>query len=361
MEDIAQRISDGIFIISRDLRILWANQAVLDATGYTMEQIIGKTCYEVTHRRDTPCQPPQAVCPIDEVKRTGRPYRVQHTHFDKHGGKVFVEVEVHPIKDRDGEYRQYIHVTRDLTDVLWADEELAKAHKELQDLNQMKIDIISNLSHELRTPLTVAQGSVELALTKDDPEMREELLKRVLRSLDRQNHIIENLVTLSLIYAENLKLFYDRVELRAIIEKALNALDYQVRQKSISCNLSIPEDLPQITADQNKLYLAILNLIDNAVKFNKVGGTVDITARCQDGNIVLAVADQGEGIDPEDVAVIFEPLTQLDHSIRRRYGGTGTGLTVAKHIVELHNGRIWVEENPGGGSIFYVSLPVDGA
>jgi signal transduction histidine kinase len=275
---------------------------------------------------------------------------VRRTHFDRDGNGAFVEVWGYPIRDEKGEILRYVHVSRDLT-------YLKRAYGVLQSLDRLKIDIISNLSHELRTPLTVAQGSIELCLTNLHRGSKEDLLTKALDALERQNQIIENLITVSHIYADNIDMSPSLLDVSSLVEDAVEAVRGEADHRSIRMILRTEEDLPGIVADWTKLRLAFTNILENAVKFNKAGGRVEVSLECSGKDILVSVADQGIGVPEEERERIFLPLTQLDPSIRRKYPGTGTGLAVAKHIINLHGGRIWVEDNPEGGSIFFVSLP----
>ena len=115
LENITQGITDGILLLSKDLKIIWANQAILRQTGYELEEVEGNYCYTVTHRRERPCQPPNDVCPVEEIMKTGKPVRVTHTHVNKEGDKFFVEVTAYPIHNEKGEIVQFVHLSRDIT------------------------------------------------------------------------------------------------------------------------------------------------------------------------------------------------------------------------------------------------------
>jgi signal transduction histidine kinase len=129
-------------------------------------------------------------------------------------------------------------------------------------------------------------------------------------------------------------------------------------QNEVEIKTSIQKDLPKVRASEEELKHVFLNLLDNAIKFNKRGGEVLIKARKKDGYIEVSVEDTGIGIAEDQLEKIFEPLTQLDPTTKRRYGGTGMGLTIAKRIVEMHGGKIFVESELERGSKFIFTLPV---
>jgi PAS domain S-box-containing protein len=126
LEKIMGSITDGVLLLSRDFKIIWANRAIQKQTGYKMEEIVGNYCYKLTHHRESPCKPPHGVCPIEEVIKTGKPITVIHTHFDSKGNKFFVEVTAYPIRDRKGEIIQFVHVSRNVTSRKKAEEKVRK-------------------------------------------------------------------------------------------------------------------------------------------------------------------------------------------------------------------------------------------
>jgi PAS domain S-box-containing protein len=115
MEDVTQGITEGIMLLTKDFRIIWANKALMRQTGCRAEDIVGNYCYKVTHRRDSPCEAPNDLCPVAEAVKTDKPVTLRHTHFDKEGGRHFVDVSVYPIRDAKGEIVEYVHVSRDVT------------------------------------------------------------------------------------------------------------------------------------------------------------------------------------------------------------------------------------------------------
>ncbi|MCX5678701.1 MAG: PAS domain S-box protein [Candidatus Omnitrophica bacterium] len=124
LETIVNGITDGILLISKDFKIIWANKAMLKKAGCLSEEIIGKHCHEITHKRNSPCVPPNDICPIREVLRTGKSTAVTHTHFDRQNNRRFVEVTAYPIKNKSGEVFQYVHIERDITERKKAEEAL---------------------------------------------------------------------------------------------------------------------------------------------------------------------------------------------------------------------------------------------
>ena len=113
LKDVATGISDGILLLSRDLKIIWANEAFLKQSGCNVEDVTGNYCYSVTHNRETPCESPNDTCPIAEIMRTGKPVTSTHTHFNKDGSKSFVEVTAYPVHNKEGEIVRFVHLSKD--------------------------------------------------------------------------------------------------------------------------------------------------------------------------------------------------------------------------------------------------------
>lgn len=136
---IAENIQEGIMLLSKDFKILWANKKIMDLTGLKEEDVLGGYCYKVTHRRDKPCEAPYDICPLHEVLEKDKPVAVVHTHFDKEGNKFYAEVSVYPAKNEKGEVMQFIHVARDITEKVKLEEELKKKMENLERFNKLSV------------------------------------------------------------------------------------------------------------------------------------------------------------------------------------------------------------------------------
>lgn len=231
------------------------------------------------------------------------------------------------------------------------------AHEEVKSIGEMKRDILSNISHELKTPITIMQASLELAFEEEDPVERKELYHSFFSAMCRQEKTIDDLLLLS-----RLGFKKPRMKTGNICDLAIKAVENKLEEameKNIEIKTEIDENIPLIHVDPEFLMHVLENLIGNAIKFNKENGHIILKVENKDRYIILSIEDTGLGIDYNKIKNIFEPLTQLDPSSRRYFGGTGTGLTIAKRIVEAHGGRIWVESRTGEGSTFYFTLPVE--
>jgi signal transduction histidine kinase len=235
---------------------------------------------------------------------------------------------------------------------------LERAYEELKEIDKLKSNIIANVSHELRTPITIAKGFIELAMEEEDEEERRKNLQSAVNALFRLNNIIEDLIQVANIERGDSNLRRRSFSLAETVLGAVEEKEELAKEKDVKIDVDLGYE-GDIVGDPFKLKRVILNLLDNAIKFNRIGGEVKIKVSKEQGWVKIAISDTGIGIPEDRLEDIFKPLTQLDPSPTRRYGGTGTGLAVAKRIVEAHGGKIWVESKPGKGTTFYIVLPAD--
>jgi hypothetical protein len=243
-----------------------------------------------------------------------------------------------------------------LEDEREARKKLEEAYQELKTLDQLKSDIIANVSHELRTPMTIAKGFAELALEEASEAERRRELMMVIKALENQNAIIGNLITMAEASRERLKLRASQFSIRDLISQAVEKKIDEISSRGLKIEVSV-EDFT-LVGDFKKLLHALINLLDNAIKFNRPKGKITVKARRGKESLVISVSDTGIGIPREVMPKIFDPLFQADASARRKYGGTGMGLAVAKIIVEAHGGEIYASSIPSEGSTFTVVLPL---
>jgi signal transduction histidine kinase len=238
--------------------------------------------------------------------------------------------------------------------------ELQKALERLSELNRLKSNFIANISHELRTPLTHIKGYLDLlvegGLGSLNPQ-QSEAFKVIQRAEDRLERLIEDLIQFSLASRGELSLNLDGVYLNSLIKIIVERSIFRAKNQDISLSYLLPESLPPVRADEDKIGWVLQQLVDNALKFTPKGGKVAVKASLENGLVTVAVMDSGIGIPKERVTEIFEPFHQLDGDATRRYSGTGLGLTMVRRIVEAHGAEIKVRSAPGKGSRFEFSLP----
>jgi signal transduction histidine kinase len=242
--------------------------------------------------------------------------------------------------------------------------ELEKANQELRKLDEMKSEFVSVASHELRTPLAAIKNAVQLMLqgkTGEINENQQKFLSMAERNINRLTSILNSLLDLSRIESGKIGLKFEELDLRGSIEFILSSLKPQTDGKSIQLKLEIPEELPSVYGDREKVEQILTNLVGNAIKFTPEGGEISVSAKPfeEEGNMVaISVKDSGIGIPEDQLERIFEKFHQVEDSLRRSITGTGLGLAITKGLVEALHGKIWVESETGKGSTFTFTLPM---
>jgi len=238
--------------------------------------------------------------------------------------------------------------------------ELAASHARLRELDQLKSDFLGNVSHELRTPLASIKGFVDNLLdgvTGPLSDKQRHYLARVHDNADRLTRMVSDLLDLTRIEAGKLELLPQALDVGAAVAEAAEGLRPLARARGIRLALELGAG-PPIWGDPDKVHQILTNLVSNAVKFTPAHGDVGIAAApAGPGMVRLEVRDTGPGIPAEERERVFDKFYQVGRVDGERPSGGGLGLTIARHLVELHGGRIWVEDGPRGGSTFVVLLP----
>ena len=234
-----------------------------------------------------------------------------------------------------------------------------------EDARKAKEQFVANVSHELRTPLNMIVGFSEMILQSPDvygSHLSSKLLADldvILRNSRHLSRLIDDVLDLSQVEAGQMALSKERVALGEIIEAALVAVRPLFDSKSLWLDAEVAEDLPDVLCDATRIRQVVLNLLSNAGRFTERGGVWVRAWREEEGYVTVSVADTGPGIASDARDELFRPFQQVDGSIRRRYGGSGLGLSISKSFVELHGGRIWFQSEEGVGTTFFFRLPID--
>jgi two-component system phosphate regulon sensor histidine kinase PhoR len=228
----------------------------------------------------------------------------------------------------------------------------------IRHLERVRRDFVANISHELRTPVSVIQTSAETLLdgALEDPKFSREFVERIERHASRMTQIIEGLLDLARLEAGQQSLAKESVTLRASAERALDLVQAHVRDKHLTVDLRIPNDL-SVHADQKGVDQVVSNLVVNAVKYSDPHGAVVIDAHAKKGWVRFEIADDGPGIAPEHRERVFERFYRIDKGRSRETGGTGLGLAIVKHLTLAMGGTVGIEPREPRGAIFWVRLP----
>jgi two-component system phosphate regulon sensor histidine kinase PhoR len=231
----------------------------------------------------------------------------------------------------------------------------------MQRLENIRRDFVANVSHELRTPITSIKGFVETLLDGaiNEPEQARRFLNIIAGHTDRLMAIIEDLLSLSRLEEDGQKRMIARehLKIRPVLDSAVELSGPKAGDKKIKIDIDCDDDLEALI-NPTLLEQAVLNLVDNAIKYSPAENTIQIAARKDDKEVTIAVKDSGCGIEKSHLSRIFERFYVVDKARTRKLGGTGLGLAIVKHIVNLHGGSVTVESTPAQGSTFTIHLPI---
>ncbi|MDP3879690.1 MAG: ATP-binding protein [Dehalococcoidales bacterium] len=237
---------------------------------------------------------------------------------------------------------------------------LLEANEELKRATEAKSEFLAHMSHELRTPLNVIIGFSELMLDKVPGEINREqrqCLNDILQGGRQLLSLVNDILDLSRIESGKMELRLADFAIGNLVEPLKRVMVPRLAQKKQEFTIMIGDALPPVNADTDRVVQVLINLLSNASKFTPEGGKLKLEAGREDGCCYVSVVDNGIGIAREEQEKIFEPFYQADSAAVRKKNGTGLGLTIARQIVEMHGGRIWVESESGEGSRFTFTLP----
>jgi PAS domain S-box-containing protein len=343
---LLESIAEGVVTTDADGRITSINPAMERLSGWRQVEVFGRNYSEVYPAFDAFGEPvPQQERILtralaDKAIVTSRGFDMFFLIRD--GRRVPVSATAAPISGSDGESVGAVEVVRDVSDEL--------------EVDQLKSSLVSTVSHELRTPLTMIQGFSELLLTRDLSEKRsQEALKQINASAERLSRLIEDLLSVSRIESGRLVARTEPERLDEVIEEVVGGFD---EREDRSLVVDVEPHLPKVMADRDKLVQILTNLVSNALKYSAPHTPVDVAADRVGSSVQVAVTDRGIGLTEEEQTQLFSKFFRADRDEVRDAGGTGLGLYIAKSLVEMQSGQLWVNSRIGEGSTFHFTLPV---
>lgn len=336
-------ISDMITVQSKDYKIIRANKAYAAAFGVRPDELVGRVCCGVIHGTGKSI----SNCPCQRTLEKKEYSSLEI--FEPRLGK-YLEITTSPIINDKGEVEAVVHVMKDIS--------------KRKEVELLKDEFVSTVSHELRTPLSIIKEGVSVILEKISGainDKQEKILVSVRGSIDRLARIIDSLLDISKIQVGKMEIKKEIVNLSEIAEQVVIAFLPKAKAKNLEIRMSFPEEAVNIHADKDKIIGIFTNLINNALKFTEKG-YIEVIIKDLENEIECAVIDTGFGISKDDLLRVFGKFQQFN----RPFGGsgekgTGLGLAITKGLVEVHNGRIWVESELQKGSKFIFTLPKAGS
>jgi signal transduction histidine kinase len=238
--------------------------------------------------------------------------------------------------------------------------DLNEALQRLSELSQMKANFVANISHELRTPLTHVKGYLELLVTESLGPVSEDQRRALLvsqRATTKLESLIEDIIMFSLASRGEMSMKLDKVDIGRVVSLAAKSALSKAEERGVQIIAVVPENMPEVQADSEKIGWVMNQLLDNGIKFTPSGGSVVIALKEEGANLITcSVTDTGIGIPSSRLSEVFEPFHQLDESSTRHFGGTGLGLALVRQIVEAHGSLLDIQSVEGKGSTFKFPL-----
>ncbi len=335
-EAILSGMIEGVIAVDRDQRIILLNSAAEAMFNISSHRALGRFHWEMIRHS-------QLNTFFQEVLDSGSPKTKELTLY--HDGGRILQTQAASISGKRDTPWAVVAVFHDIT--------------EIRRLEEARKEFVANVSHELRTPLTSIIGFVETLRDGaiSDPEKGFRFLNIIAKHTERLDRLISDLLELSQIESGQTEMHLACVNLLELINRTVYNFRETAGWKGQTINVTIPQGLPSVVADEEKMETVLVNILDNAVKYTPEHGEITISAIDDNGFVKVEISDTGMGIPPRDLPRIFERFYRVDKARSRELGGTGLGLSIVKHILEAHGGTIHAESEPGKGSKFIFTLP----
>lgn len=344
---IIENSGDGVMMINSYRIIQTWNRALVNLTGISAEDAIGRPCYDVLNLRTAQdvsvCH---TMCPLRHPPEDGRLF-AEGLHHRGDGLTLNLADNYSALYDDRHHITQVVANVRDVT--------------HMREAEELKQTLLSVISHELKTPVSIIKGYAGTLAREDanwDKETLAEGLNAIEEEADRLDRLITNLLQVSRLQGGSLSLKLSYISLVDMAQEAVS--DLQTTTDNHTFVVDFPDDFPLIKADHERIREVLTNLIGNAIKYSPEGGLIAVgSTTFNDTTVRFYVRDDGIGIPPGEQERIFDRFHRVDNRLARQAPGTGLGLYLVRAVVDAHGGRVWVESSTGQGSTFWIELPVN--
>ncbi|MBN1764553.1 MAG: PAS domain S-box protein [Sedimentisphaerales bacterium] len=349
---LVEASSDWIWQVDKDSVYTYSSPKIKDILGYEPEEILGKMPFDLMPSDEAQCI---RECLKEAVDSHKPIVGLVHINLHKNGRPVVLETNAVPFFNENNTLLGYQGINRDITERKRAEQEREKLIKELEDQNAELERFTYTVSHDLKSPLITIKGFlglIEQDIADQDQEQALKDMKTISKAVDTMHNLLNEMLELSRI--GRLVNPPEEISLSDLAREVVDLFGAQLSESNIK--VKIMDDLPVVYGDKPRLFEVIQNLMENAIKYlgDQPEPAIEIGMRHEGDEEIIYVKDNGMGIDPKYHERVFGLFNQLDPS----HEGTGVGLAIVKRIIEVHEGKIWVEsEGPGRGSIFCFSLP----
>lgn len=336
--------------------VITANQNFLDLMGYQLNEIQGR-------HHSIFCPPDYALTETYQQKwaslRRGEFVHGEFLRYGKNGKTTWINASYSPIRDIDGKVIKVLMFMMDISERKQMEQEMRQAKETAEQAASAKSTFLANMSHEIRTPMNSIIGFSDLLLDTPMAEEQRHYLSTISQSAKSLLHLLNDILDSAKLEKGMLELEMLDFSLRELVDNLISSLWLQARKKNLDLKLSLdPQLADYYIGAEHRIRQVLTNLLGNAIKFTATGYVELNVHLTLQGEVQFDIIDTGIGIDEDRLDVIFEPFTQADASMSRRFGGTGLGTTISKQLVELMGGRITASSEIGSGSCFSVILPL---
>jgi PAS domain S-box-containing protein len=357
---ILNTVSEGIFEIDLEGKVVFVNPAALQMLGYTEEDKLSEEIdFDVFQ---IACS--NAITPIEEARETGVSVTIDNADFQtKNGTSFHVEYTVSPVKDSEGFISGAVIIFRNISARKVAEEQLYLAKKAAEESVQQKSMFLANMSHEIRTPMNGVLGMLSLLLDTSLGKDQKDLAQTAMDSGEALLEIINDILDFSKIESGKMELSPHNFSLSDTLSQIEKLMSFKAEQTGIELVVNVDPQVPdQLFGDSHRLRQIIINLLGNSMKFTEKEGVVVFyislgRETSHEVEITFQVTDTGIGIPDERQNAIFDAFSQADSSTTRKFGGTGLGLSICSKLVELLGGEIDLSSIEGKGTTFFFSIP----
>jgi two-component system phosphate regulon sensor histidine kinase PhoR len=335
-EAVLSGLRDGVLVIDPAGAIIYANRAAAETFSVSLPDLAGKRLLEAIRL-------PELADLIEEVKTYRRPHEMELKVFYPAEKTLLVSADF--IKQESEEEVGIAVVLRDIT--------------EMKRLENLRSEFVANVSHELKTPLTAIRSYAETLLNGalSDKDHNTEFVQKIEKHAENLTTLIDDLLEVSQLEARRGLGEFVLVSVWRVVGRAMETLTEKARKKKIELAGDCPDNELTASGVEDHIYRAVLNLVDNSLNYTDPGGKVTVACGRSDQGVEISVSDTGIGIAAEHLPRLFERFYRVDKARSRGLGGTGLGLAIVKYVMNIHNGSVTVESEPGKGSKFTLIFP----
>jgi len=343
--------TDGIVSTDSQLRVIIWNQGAEKIFGYKEDEMLGQNILKVVPEENRKKMENRLGVSRKTGTREGINKMLEFNGLKKDGSLIPIELSL-SLRRHEGSFIATA-IIRDIT-------ERKEAEEKLRKIDRMKSEFLSNISHELRTPLQSIGGFTKLLMNEQVPDAatQQEFLQIIDRETLHLGNLINGLLDMSRLESGRFQINRKLILIRETIIDSIKSFHTMARDKNITLNEEIPEELPEMEADADRMRQVFINLLSNAIKYSEPGGSVTVRAEKHEGELLFQVSDRGIGMSAESMQHLFERFYRVED--RPNQSGTGLGLYISRQIIEAHGGHIWVESKLNEGSTFSFNIPFNG-